>query len=346
MTKHKTLDYKNSAVQYYLNNKNNDGYQKTCNIFGCKKSTLRDWIKLYKNTNNLTRRNRKPISYKITKPQVKTAIQILKSNEQITMNDLTLHMKDKFQDFDITPQHLGSVLRNNNQTRKRTRHHHFPSKRRNIPTNQSKEMEDFYNTVKKYPLDKIITLDETSVGAGLMPTYSRCYIGKRCILKTDDNFVFKKFTLLVAISNSKYVGYELYEKGGMTQERLLEFFQKYIFGKYKNHLIILDNAKSHNNQLIKDAVIKSGNESMYAVPYSPHTNSTIEAYFNQVKGYLKKQRNVNNFEQLSNNVKESIQQVKPSNYKNYFEYAYGMKQGMEYTKKPSTRKRKRKIYKE
>ena len=92
MTKHKTVDYKNSAVQYYLNNKNNDGYQRTCNIFGCKKSTLRDWIKLYKNTKNLTRRNRKPISYKITKPQVKTAIQILKSNEQITMNDLSLHL--------------------------------------------------------------------------------------------------------------------------------------------------------------------------------------------------------------------------------------------------------------
>jgi len=29
-------------------------------------------------------------------------------------------------------------------------------------------------------------------------------------------------TLLVAISNSKWVGKELYEKGGMTKERLLE----------------------------------------------------------------------------------------------------------------------------
>lgn len=346
MTKHKTVDYKNSAVQYYLNNQNGDGYKKTCKIFGCKKSTLRDWIKRYENTRNLTRKNRKPVSYKITKPQVKTAIQILNSNEQITMNDLTLHMKDKFKDFDITPQHLGSVLRNNNQTRKRTRHHHFPSKRRNVPTNQSKEMEYFYNAVKKYPLDKIITLDETSVGAGLMPTYSRCYLGKRCILKTDDNFVFKKFTLLVAISNTKYVGYELYEKGGMTQERLLEFFKKHIFGKYKNHLIIMDNAKSHNNQLIREEIKKSGNEVLFAVCYSPVTNNTIEAYFNQVKGNLKKQRNVKNFEQLSNNVKEAIQQVKPSNYKNYFEYAYGLKQGMEYTRKPSTRKRKPKIYKE
>jgi len=346
MTKHKTDDYKLSAVQYYLNNNNQDGYQNTCKIFGCKKSTLRDWIHRYKTTKNLTRKNRKSISYKIKKEQVKTAIDVLKTNEQITMNDLFLHLQDKYKDFSITPQHLGSILRDNNQTRKRTRHQHFPLKRRNIPTNQAKEMSDFYETVKKYPLNKIITLDETSVGAGLYNNYSRCFLGKRCFYKTNDNFVFKKFTLLVAISNSKCVGYELYVKGGMTQERLLEFFQKHIFGKYKDHLIIMDNAKSHHNNLIKDAITKSGNEVLFAVPYSPHTNTTIESYFNQIKGYMKKHRNITNFQQLENNVKQSIYKVKPYNYKNYFEYAYGQKNGMTYMKKPSTRKRKRKLYKD
>ena len=45
MTKHKTENYKISAVKYYLNNDKGDGYKKTCKIFDCKKSTLRDWIK-------------------------------------------------------------------------------------------------------------------------------------------------------------------------------------------------------------------------------------------------------------------------------------------------------------
>ena len=43
-----------------------------------KKSTLRDWIYKYKTTKNLTRRNLKSISYKITKQQVKTALELLK----------------------------------------------------------------------------------------------------------------------------------------------------------------------------------------------------------------------------------------------------------------------------
>jgi hypothetical protein len=33
MNKHKTEDYKISAVKYYLNNDKGDGYKKTCKIF-------------------------------------------------------------------------------------------------------------------------------------------------------------------------------------------------------------------------------------------------------------------------------------------------------------------------
>ena len=36
MTKHKTEDYKISAVKYYLNNDRGDGYKKTCKIFDYK----------------------------------------------------------------------------------------------------------------------------------------------------------------------------------------------------------------------------------------------------------------------------------------------------------------------
>jgi len=67
-------------------------------------------------------KHRKPVSYKITKGQVKYAIQTLKENEQIKMEDLHKIVKKKYKDFDITLQHLGQVIRDNNITRKRTRH--------------------------------------------------------------------------------------------------------------------------------------------------------------------------------------------------------------------------------
>jgi len=343
MTKHKSEDYKISAVKYYLNNK--DNIRKTCKIFDCKKSTLQRWIQRYKTSKNLTRRNRKSVSYKITKPQVNTALELLKQNEQLTMNELEIDMKKKYPTFDITPQHLGEVIRDNNKTRKRTRHEHFPKERYKKPIEKQNEMNKFYSRVKQFPMNKIICLDETSVGSALKPTYSRCNLGKRCIIKTSNQFVFRKFTLLVAISNSKCVGKELYEKGGMTKERLLEFLEKYVFPNYKDHLIILDNAGSHNNELIKNAITKSGNHYLFAVPYTPRSNLPIEAYFNQIKNTLKKDRNVENYQQLENNVDRAIEKVKPENYKNYFEYAYNLKEGMDLQRKSSTRRRKLKIYK-
>jgi transposase-like protein len=44
--KHKSPDYKLSAVNYYLNH--DVGYDNTCKIFDCKKSSLKRWIHKYK----------------------------------------------------------------------------------------------------------------------------------------------------------------------------------------------------------------------------------------------------------------------------------------------------------
>ena len=93
----------------------------------------------------------------------------------------------------------------------------------------------------------------------------KCYeeLGKRCIVKTESQEVFKKYTGIFAISTKGVIGYEVYKKGGIDSNRMINFINKFINGKYK--LIILDNA-SHRNQLVKD-VIKKYNNLLYAVPY-------------------------------------------------------------------------------
>ena len=112
MNKYKSDDYKLSAVKYYLNN--NDSLDKVCSIFDCKKSTLKGWVDRYKTTKNITRKNRKPISYKINKDQVKTAVNMIDKNEQLTIDELLFAMKQKYKDLDISTRHLGRVVRANN----------------------------------------------------------------------------------------------------------------------------------------------------------------------------------------------------------------------------------------
>ena len=341
--KHKTEDYKISAVKYYINNE--VSMDEVCEIFECKKTSLKRWIDRYEKDDSIKRHSRKSISYKVTNEQVKYAIKLLKQNEQITLEELSKLVKKKYKDFDITSRQLGNILRDNNKTRKRTRHEHFPKIRYGKIIDKQKELTAFYNDVDKYPINKIISLDETSIKPAMLMEYSRCELGKRCIIKTDDSYLFRKFTLLVAISNSKCVGWILYEKGGMTKERLVEFLEKFIFNKYKNHLIILDNAGSHKNSYVKDAITNSGNKYLFSIPYTPHTNGAIEAYFNQIKHYLKLNKKVLKFNELKEETKKAINKVSKENYKNYFNYAYKKNDLRKYKKGISTLRRKSKNYK-
>jgi len=65
MTKHKSEDYKLSAVKYILENK--DTKENTCKIFKCSVRSLLRWTKRYKEEKEIKRHNREPISYKIKK---------------------------------------------------------------------------------------------------------------------------------------------------------------------------------------------------------------------------------------------------------------------------------------
>ena len=343
MTKHKSDDYKISAVKYYL--KNNVSLDDVSKIFNCPKQSLYRWIERYKKLKSLKRQNRTAISYKITKEQLSYAIEKLKDNEQLTMKELTKIIKKKFINFNITSQHLGQVIRDNNITRKRTRHKHYPKERYGKATDIKRDMKKFYKEVSKYKLNKIICLDETSISPAMIKEYAKCYLGKRCVVKTDDNYVFRKFTLLCAIKNSKCIGAKLYKEGGMTKERFVKFLQDIVFKKYKNHLIILDNAGSHNNEYVKDKIIKNDNKYLFSIPYTPETNSPIENWFNQLKHYLKLNKKVLKYEELKEEIKKAINNIKKENYKNYFINAYNKDAYKNYIKKDSTLKRKLKNYK-
>ena len=275
----------------------------------------------FQDENEIKRHNREHISYKVNKEHVNYAIRILRSNEQITMVDLNKILRDQFEDFGITPQHLGQILRDNNKTRKRSRKEHFPETRYGRSIDKQSELNKFYKKVDEYRLDKIICLDETSIQLGMYPTFSRCNLGKRCIINSNNNNVFKKYTLLSAISSTGIIGYKLYENGCMTTDRFVNFINENINGRYRNHLIIIDNAGAH----------------------TPKTNA-IENWFSQLKHYLKKD-GVLSFDLLKQSVRNAIRKIKSENYLNYFRFAYRKEELRKYEKKKSTGYRSLKSYK-
>ena len=100
---------------------------------------------------------------------------------------------------------------------------------------------------------------------------------------------------------------------------MVDFINKFINVKYKNKLIILDNASSHRNQLVKD-VIKKNNNLLYAVPYQHFTNS-IENYFSILKSRLQKLDGLT-YSELKRNITNTIKQIPKEKYRNIIKGAY------------------------
>ena len=164
-----------------------------------------------------------------------------------------------------------------------------------------------------------------------------CYndVGKRCVIKTNSQEVFKKYTGVFAISINDVEGYELYNKGGIDSDRLLAFLEKFITNKYKNKVIILDNASSHRNERVKELINKN-NKLIYSVPYQHYTN-TIEMFFSLLKSKLQKKKGLL-YDDLNNNIKETIKTIPDDYYKRILNGTYNRQK--DYIKKNKIRKYK------
>jgi DDE superfamily endonuclease len=176
--------------------------------------------------------------------------------------------------------------------------------------------------------------------------YGRCEIGDRCIERTSNNKVFTKHTFIAGITNSKILGWKLYDQGGSNTARFAAFLTGLIhYHSLRGYLFLMDNASAHKNDTIRNLVINSGNSIQYTVPYNPQTNC-IEMWFSQFKHHMSTSR-VRTIAEMRTDIQAALTNINVHNYKNYFQYTYRRR---EYLDRPrprkSTRNKKPKRYKQ
>jgi transposase len=317
MTTHKSEDFKISAVEYYLTSDKNQ--LEVCEIFNCSARSLMRWVSKYENDGSVERYNRVPIAYKVSKEHVKFILSELKRNKTITIEDLLIKLQRQFLDLELSERHVARVLRDNNVTLKLTHLLHVPNKRFGKDVDIKDQLNRFYREISKYRLEDIICIDETSIKS--LEKRHHCYndLGKRCTIKTQSQEVFKKYTGIFAICSEGALGWKLYEKSGIDSTRLSEFLEEHITGKYKNKLIILDNASSHRNDKIKKLVNKD-NKLLYTIPYQHFTNS-IENWFSMMKARLRKLEGLK-YTELKTNINKVLRSIPKEYYRNIMKGAY------------------------
>jgi hypothetical protein len=186
------------------------------------------WVERYKKDGNVDIHYRKPVAYKVKKKYVKFLVDEINKNKTITLQELHQKLKDKYKGVDLTTTQIFRVIKDNNITLKITRIRHEPVKRFGKYIDINANIKKFYEEIKKHKIEDIICIDETSIKS--LQKRNHCYSskGKRCVIKTQSQEVFKKYTGIFAISVNGVEGWDLYEKSGINTDRLIEFLEKCI----------------------------------------------------------------------------------------------------------------------
>jgi transposase len=313
MSSHHSIDYKKTAINYYLQNKS---YRKTCEIFNCSKTSLQRWVNKYLTTNNIERKqSKKKIIFDNEKQNfIKTHI---KEYPNTSLKQIAKETNKKFKTtYNYVDIHR-LLTKELNITYKKLRMRYFPAK-----GNEKEELKEFYKILLKHDKDKIISIDETAIYINMIQSHGRNDKGRRVYYNTN-LYPYKKYNCLCAIKYGKIIGIQLFEEtGGINKNDFINFIDIFIKNKYKNHVLLLDNAIFHKAKEVKEKILETENNYLYSVRYRPNTNLPIEGFFNQLKHYLKI-KSPQNFEEIVKNIKEIIKEnIKKINLENYFNYLF------------------------
>jgi len=311
-----TEDYKQTAVKYYL--EHNEDMRNTCKIFNCKFQSLARWVEIYKQKGNTNRKTRKNHNLKITPEIEKFVKEYVRKYNTTTLWELSKLVNDKYS-VQLNDKSIYNILNKHKLTRKRLRSKYYPEKREG---QEAGDLKTFYEKLNTYDYKRTICLDETSIYLNMKPSYGRSRSGTRVIKKTN-KYPFKRYNMLCAICADKVVGWKLYKDitGGLKTQNILEFYDEFIKDKYKNYLIIMDNAVIHKSKMIKERIEDNQNHLLYSVPYHPETNS-IEEFFSQLKHYIKKE-SPNTYEDIDTTIKGILEnKIRKEHLINYLKHSY------------------------
>jgi transposase len=113
---------------------------------------------------------------------------------------------------------------------------------------------------------------------------------------------------------NKVIGYEL-SKESYDSDKLAKFIDSEL-SKYKNNLLVFDNAVFHKSKKVLSVLEKNNIQHLYIVPYHPE-NNPIEKLFSQLKSYLKI-ANCQTYDEIHREIKDIIQtKITKNNLLNY-----------------------------
>lgn len=232
---------------------------------------------------------------KITSDIEKFIVSSITQNCKITVKTLRTNIKSKF-NVDISKGSVYVILHKNNLTNKKL------IIKTNPYTKEQQEMQrvELSNKLTNIPIDNVISIDEMSFNLSSEPKRGWSPKGKKCIVdKLKKNVRGKRFSIIMATSNSKIIDYSIVE-GSVNTLKFISFITK-ITTNNPNKIIFMDNCIIHKSKQMFNLIRTKNLNVIFNVPYHSEYNP-IEYVFSMLRKHLN--NNVNDsFDDLHNLLK-------------------------------------------
>ena len=297
------LLYKEYAYNYYLRFRKRQSIKEIISILNISKSTLYNWINAV-NNNNLKNKS------KYT-PVIKCYIRsYVIARVNFDYKRLIIQIKKKYK-ITISKSTIYDILNKMNVTRKKFKERIIPNK-----SKLNKQIQKFKKIIKTIQLDKIVSIDETSINTNSCPSYGWSEKGKKIIK------IHKKYRItytIVSAINTKGIIYNEIIKGSCDSIKFKQFLIKVISKLKEPMYLLMDNARIHHSKSIKEYISNTPHQIIYNVPYCPEYNP-IEMVFSKFKSIILKKDNSSHIKMI-NNINKSFKKITTSNLINFYNHS-------------------------
>jgi transposase len=178
-----------------------------------------------------------------------------------------------------------------------------------------KQRVDYWQKIRDIRVEDLIFVDESGVNLAMVRYYARALKGQRARGDKPQKRG-RNISLISAISLPKLWASKNIYGGvdGVTFEGFI--IQELVPKLWQGACVIMDNAKIHLGEMVREAIEKSGAKFIYLSPYSPEF-SPIENFGSKVKAILRKLQ-ARTYQDLIDGITEAMLQVTQQDIRNWF----------------------------
>ncbi|NEP51267.1 MAG: IS630 family transposase [Moorea sp. SIO3C2] len=304
-----SLDFRQKIIE--IHNKEKLSIRNLAQRFGVAKSFIQKLLKQHRETGDIKpqRQGGSP-PRKLRVEQLIDLVEIIETTNDATLVELC-DLLEKKTHIRVSRATMGRLVKQLDYTFKKKS---LYAAEKEAEIVQKKRLK-FWSEVRDIRAEDLIFIDESGVNLAMVRMYARSLKGKRARGKKPLKRG-KNISVIGALSLEKIIGYSsIY---GAVNRVIFEAFiaNQVVPNLWENACVIMDNAKIHEGEMVRELIEQVGAKLIYLPPYSPEF-SPIENFWSKVKAILKKIK-ARTYKELIEGIADAILKVTKEDIRNWF----------------------------